>query len=36
VRLISSELKYQSERIGPEDGFLILKSWIRDVMEAGF
>jgi hypothetical protein len=36
MRLISSELRYQSEGIDAEDDFLILKSWIRDGMEAGF
>jgi hypothetical protein len=36
VRLISSELRYQSEEIDAEDGFLILESWIRGGMEAGF
>jgi hypothetical protein len=33
VRLIFSELRYQSEGIDTEDSFLILESWIRDVME---
>jgi hypothetical protein len=36
VKLISNELKYQSKGIDAEDGFLILKNWIRDVMEIGF
>jgi hypothetical protein len=34
--LIFSELKYQNEGIDAEDDFLILKNWIRGVMEAGF
>jgi hypothetical protein len=33
MRLIFSELRYQSEGIDTEDSFLILESWIRDVME---
>ena len=36
MRLIPSELRYQSEGIGAEDGFLILEDWIRGVVEAGF
>jgi hypothetical protein len=36
MRLIFSELKYQSEGIGAENGFLILGDWIRGVMKAGF
>jgi hypothetical protein len=29
-------MKYQSEEIDAEDNFLILKNWIRDVMEISF
>jgi hypothetical protein len=36
LKLIPNELRYQSERIDAENGFLILKNWIRDVMEADF
>jgi hypothetical protein len=36
MKLISNEKRYQSEGIDTEDGFLILKNWIRDGMEADF
>jgi hypothetical protein len=36
VGLISNELRYRSEKIDAEDGFLILENWIRGGMEAGF
>jgi hypothetical protein len=36
MKLIFSELRYRNKRINAEDDFLILKSWIRGVMEAGF
>jgi hypothetical protein len=36
MRLIPNKLKYQSEGINAEDGFLILEDWIRGVMEADF
>jgi hypothetical protein len=36
MRLIFSELRYQNEGIDAENGFLIFKDWIRDIMEVGF
>jgi hypothetical protein len=36
VKLILNEVRYQSEIIDAEDGFLILENWIRDGIEAGF
>jgi hypothetical protein len=36
MRLIFSELRYQSEEINAENDFLILKNWIKSGMEADF